>query len=42
MQIYDKFIIINENTIRLKDPDGFLICDEVLSNLITYLEKYLN
>lgn len=42
MQIYEKFIEINDNIIRLADPEGFLICDEVLTNLITHLEKNIH
>jgi coproporphyrinogen III oxidase-like Fe-S oxidoreductase len=40
--VYDKYVILQENKLRLKIPEGYLVCDEILTNIIRKIEEKLD
>jgi hypothetical protein len=42
INIYDKYVILQENKFMLKIPDGYLVCDEILTNIVKNIELNLD
>ncbi len=36
--VYEKYVNLQENKLTLKIPEGYLVCDEILANIITNIE----